>query len=178
MWSAASPTRLGWPYRPIPPTRSSVPADWRQALLPPKQKPSVKTGMVRRRQAPEHVDRRSSVEVDVLGRRRSDLRLPVEALRAAMVADQSGRAAEVVDGDGGEACLGQSLREGDVEAVQAADVREDDDSRPWGVGRKRTSRRELCAVARRQRDVPVSPTGPICGGAGGRAAGSWHIAEV
>src|SRR4051794_40653249 len=107
--------------------------------------------------------RRVRVGLDLRGPRLLDVRHVLEVLVALA---RAGGAPEVVDRDRVVAGVGEALRELDVEAIEAADVREDDHGGAAGrLGGLRQGGGELGAVRRRQLEL----LGP--GAAGhGRAA--------
>ena len=90
------------------------------------------------------VDRRADVGLDLLGCRLWDVLAPGELVAA--LGDPR-RAPEVVDRERGEPALGKPQRELLVEAVEAADVRENDDADPARLVGQGRERRELIPVS-------------------------------
>ena len=95
-------------------------------------------------------DRRPDVLLD---RRRRRLRDMVGVRKRVVALRHTGGASEVVERDCGVAALGEAERELLVEAVQPADVGEDDDSDPRAVVRLRREGGEPRAVRRLEHDV-------------------------
>jgi hypothetical protein len=101
-------------------------------------------------------DARADVGLDALGRRLPDVLHEVPVVRA--LVDACG-AAEVVERDRDEAALGEAEGELLVEAIEAADVREDHDPDLGGPVGHRTERREAVAVLRFEHEVVVRDGG-------------------
>ena len=102
-------------------------------------------------------DRRGDVRLDELRLRLGDVRHVLEVVAAL---GDAGRAAEVVDRDRREAALGEAKRELLVEAVEPADVGQDDDAGLGRPVRPRAERGELGPVGRRQHEVVVRDRRP------------------
>ena len=111
-------------------------------MRPPKQKPDGEDA--RGASLAQPLDRGGGVRLHSLGRRLLDVRPVLEVVAALL---DAGRAAEVVDRDGGVAALREAQRELLVEAVEPADVRQDDDAGARRLVGQRRERREARAVA-------------------------------
>ena len=83
----------------------------------------------------------------------------LQVVEAVVALGDPGRAAEPVDRDGGVAALGEAQGELLVEAIQAADVRQDDDPDGRGVVRRRGEGREARSVGRAEHEFLMRDRG-------------------
>ena len=102
-------------------------------------------------------DRGGGVGLDAFRRRLLDVRQVLEVVAALL---DAGGAAEVVDRHGRVAALGEAQRELLVEAVEAADVRQDDDARARQLVGQRRERGEAAPSRRLEHEILVRDAPP------------------
>ena len=152
----AAPAPAGRPRLARPPVeadraREPVPAGGGEPRLAPAHAEADREDR-RHAERAQVLDGRGDVGLDLLGRRRLDVRPVLEVLAALL---DAGRAPEVVERERRVAALGEAQRQLLVEAVQPADVRKDHDARLRRLLGRRQEGCETVPVARLEHEVVV-----------------------